>query len=859
MAEDLMQRRVKPAEVVILLVDAALNAHEYSKARLYVDQLPEQARIDARRRLQGEEASQAILALDEKADLSAGLLIAEQFQHQLIDCNPFSSWFAYQQWLNDRRQTTLQLKVLKTLAKQCLPGEQKISALYALQLIMAGEPFYEFLGPFVDQATGNFKTRLRNLRIETLLQLATASTDANQQRHYIDLALTLKPHSFNANLALGWHYYHQQQFAASLATFDRMATRSKSRKIREGQIFAHAALGEVTIAVTLAEQSYMSKALLAVLPQRLQQLSNNDPEREVIAKRLLSLDRSNQAGLSALAWYYYNQAQWPTAITAFANWLQHSPNHPSATEGYVLSLLQHQQWQTAQQFCQQQTCPEPLAQQLRVLLASEALSAQQFVDAKHHAQSAYQHQPDDTTNQQLLAWSLFHNGEYAAARDLFGALYQQHHDATSAQGLLLCTQQQDPAQYQQWLQQFRHSRNPEVRLLAADQFANQADPITADQTRPTDLGTDRDYVNASQPWLGVSWHGNQFISNNSLSERHAPYWQVDFGLTMAEDWQLEFTAQHFNEGTLTSTAQRDSGSVFLGGSPELTSRFSATDYWLFTAQNSQLQFNLARLHSDNPLNARWLFGVKYQHEVGEFSLQQVPVFDSPLSLSGIADPYPTEPLTRYWGQVFKTQLGYQRQSATGPDWSVWQGQWHWYRGQAVADNQGWQAAYLRGRSFQYPGWQLSYGGQVWLSHDQFNSNFSYAGHGGYFSPQRYWQIGPLLSLQGTTRDWWQVSASIGYYQWRTDATALYPLQPERSEFSRDDDGRGISVLLNAEHHWLVSQHWDVAVAGQYLQAAQYRQWQWSIGVRYLWGERLQLQPHKSLLLPAQAIFNERGQ
>ena len=123
---------------------------------------------------------------------------------------------------------------------------------------------------------------------------------------------------------------------------------------------------------------------------------------------------------------------------------------------------------------------------------------------------------------------------------------------------------------------------------------------------------------------------------------------------------------------------------------------------------------------------------------------------------------------------------------------------------------------------------------VFAQVDQYKDNHSYYtfGHGGYFSPQQLFLLGPFISLQShDQKDWWYISAGASFYDWETDGEDLYPVDPI-DQLTANDGKSGLGYSLEGEKHWLIGKQFEVGVGFEWNDSPGYQEWQIGFSFRY---------------------------
>ncbi|MGQ0384137.1 MAG: cellulose synthase subunit BcsC-related outer membrane protein [Gammaproteobacteria bacterium] len=197
----------------------------------------------------------------------------------------------------------------------------------------------------------------------------------------------------------------------------------------------------------------------------------------------------------------------------------------------------------------------------------------------------------------------------------------------------------------------------------------------------------------------------------------------------------------------------------------------------------------------------------------DFGLERQPVADSLLSLAGAIDPV----TGRDWGGITRNRA-YVSGAVDSGDLRVYGTVAHsLLDGHGVNENSQWEGeAGFWQRAASGDGWLARLGGNVRaIGYDDNRSHFT-LGHGGYFSPHRFLEVGPAFDLQGqrsTAR--FRFEGGVAWQRVREDDSEFFPADPARQAASGDpryagDTREGIGARIAATVEWRLSLR---AVAG----------------------------------------------
>ncbi|MGQ0428679.1 MAG: cellulose synthase subunit BcsC-related outer membrane protein [Gammaproteobacteria bacterium] len=197
----------------------------------------------------------------------------------------------------------------------------------------------------------------------------------------------------------------------------------------------------------------------------------------------------------------------------------------------------------------------------------------------------------------------------------------------------------------------------------------------------------------------------------------------------------------------------------------------------------------------------------------DFGIERQPIADSLLSLAGAIDPV----TGRDWGGVTRNRA-YVSGAVDSGDLRLYGTVGHSVvDGHGVDENSQWEGeAGFWQRAASGEGWLARLGGNVRaVGYDDNRSHFT-LGHGGYFSPQKFLEVGPAFDLQGRrSAASFRFEGGVTWQVVREDDTEFFPEDPARQAASGDpryagDSREGLGARIAATVEWRVSNR---AVAG----------------------------------------------
>lgn len=176
-------------------------------------------------------------------------------------------------------------------------------------------------------------------------------------------------------------------------------------------------------------------------------------------------------------------------------------------------------------------------------------------------------------------------------------------------------------------------------------------------------------------------------------------------------------------------------------------------------------------------------GIGYRGQAGDAmtwgaSVSRRPVTDSLLSFAGVEDPR----TGMQWGGVTATGVRAEATIDDGLVGTYANLAWHRLEGENVAANDRQEASVgVYVHALETANQSLTAGLNLTaMRHDRNLSGFTY-GHGGYFSPQEYFDLGFPAHWNGRSasrRLAWQVDASVGVQHFKVDEAPYFPGDPQ---------------------------------------------------------------------------------
>lgn len=466
------------------------------------------------------------------------------------------------------------------------------------------------------------------------------------------------------------------------------------------------------------------------------------------------------------AWAYLNDKDFITADTWFQQVRDWAPNHPEALLGAALCAQSQYRFDDVVALANQLPPDRPerprLLQDAVLGKAKQSYEAQRYDEAAASLTQAGEYGALPRHARAMQAWTRLALGQLEASANGFAELYREQADNEAAEGTLLALTRMgreteldaptttEPLASLRRRQRADHAFN-EKRFLQAKALAPETyDNAGAIGTPSITLFTG--YRNKS---------GTPGTSQLHLDE--SPSVSLTWGSKAIGAWQLDISRVTVNVGGFPPIPGRTIQNT--GHQPNLS--------WRDDATNAHWEAELGTTPTGADIHSTFTGMLAHNWDQSgshsRLELHRTPVKESGLSYVG----------NGVSGQVLRDGVLARTRVGLGGRWSTsFQAQYDHLTGHQVASNH--HIAYdasvgyaLPLRNFDFA--VLSMG----LSTDHYAHNLSQftEGHGGYFSPQRYWRAGPSFDyMTAENRDYMlRGRVSIGRSGKQENDSAVFPL------------------------------------------------------------------------------------
>jgi|GEM_PF-1501328 len=235
---------------------------------------------------------------------------------------------------------------------------------------------------------------------------------------------------------------------------------------------------------------------------------------------------------------------------------------------------------------------------------------------------------------------------------------------------------------------------------------------------------------------------------------------------------------------------------------------------------------------DGAVPATPLFRVERQDAAGDImAVYREALRESLLSLSGLRDPAGGPA----WGRVTRNGVSVAMERGTG-GWSAGAVlRAEYLDGRRVASNRRFGGGLHAAAKLAVPGFDHVVAG-LHADAEAYRRNLAHftAGHGGYFSPQRYWRAGAFLQFSTPDMRRWilQGRLSAGRSGKREQAAPWFPLRPDGRAYPALA-GTGVAWDADLAAIWQAAPHWQLGMQLTRRSSPQYDDTAAVVVVRYL--------------------------
>ncbi|WP_045210978.1 cellulose synthase subunit BcsC-related outer membrane protein [Desulfonatronovibrio magnus] len=873
--ENLMQTGYRPEEVRAALFRILMQAGQLEQAETVLEELDDEHQQDLRR--------QEVQQIRFEQDLADALhsrspeelqSFIDRYRSRLNQCMEPYAFFQVSQALHSLRARRQALEIDRQLLSCSLEGREQGLYIPLLQSVILNLPFEQAQREIARQRTemqGRNEALAELSRLELQLlrsMIAGISPDDPEFAMLARQILRHAPEEDALRLTMAWNCFEAGDDVCAEDLFRHVLRNNPADKSAlEGLVALLERQGRIKEAITLIEQAPSTALFLDTLSRFYRASAAELFAQQEYSQTLFWLDRysdiavEDHEALSMRSWSLFHLQQYEQALDKFAEQLALFPDDEDALAGKIYSLQAMDRHREALMILESRD--KELSVELQAVLASLycILGNEEYAAGNAHQAVAYLKQcvelNPDTRDVDLLGWSLLETGDPESAHSFFLQSHEQRPSEDTAQALLISAQElEDSAYFWNVLQDMAVHPGPDVRTIAADAFARQESPILAAQTHP-ESGKGTCYMNSDTPWMDIAVRYRNVSGDRGKSRLQALSVPMEYNRPVSRGgkWTLRATPQLLNSGKPDQDAYIGSYYRFLDQNRRHQTPVDKT--WVISPEiqyQREGRYNfeamLGMTPMGGPVSPMPVFRLNLsKSDDWSLELRQSSVTDSLLSTIGQKDPYSR----KKWGRVMHSgvQAG-KNIDLKGPYWLAVEAEYDYYWGRNVADNHRIGGNISVGRTKDFNGLELSSGLFLTAFHFQNNQNFYTFGHGGYFSPDHFFILGPFVRfLSPRCRDYWfDINASLGWMNYMNagaphyrnissssatgiNTAALNDFQGKYSSRKKS----GLAVAVDIQGMKLISNNLALGGMAGINNASDHTQWQAGLMLRYFFEHR----------------------
>ncbi|MDH4226924.1 MAG: cellulose synthase subunit BcsC-related outer membrane protein [Deltaproteobacteria bacterium] len=554
-----------------------------------------------------------------------------------------------------------------------------------------------------------------------------------------------------------------------------------------------------------------------------------------------------ESSLASYSWKKYNSGDYSEAYKGFKDLNGKKPANTEYALGLAYSAEKlgklDEALEIAEKFENRKPDFKNIKHSILFTKGKAAYDKKDYKAAESYLQRLYDSGGADDGARELLGWSQYNQDKLDESLVHFQALYERTKAKRLADIILVIDGRKKEALGKK--NGVGEELLKEASAGGAESFYALDFPITSAQTKPSPTAC---YNNADKPWIELG---------GSLRNKEG-----DEGTSKLTDQRTSLAfAYPFRTGNLlkfgVTFVDLDSGDAkpftFLGRFVYSAAPFkrpfetSVKGYYPELSFKHEGNVSYSAGVGTTPFGAElspaptWF--LKAETGFWKVEAHAESVEESLLSFTGINEPYfQTE---EYWGRVVKTGITAERTFVI-PKTSYWvhvNGDYHAYRGVNTIDNSSASAGLTLGKSIEESWGGASLGLFSTASGFKNNSSAFTYGHGGYFSPKKFFIVGGFLSLE--TKACKNVKAdlalSVGKMSYTEEDAKRYPLSdatlPERIVPPFEgDNGSSTGFGVNGGIEALVLGNFILGARYELSKAADYTEWKAGLSLKYNFGK-----------------------
>ncbi len=542
----------------------------------------------------------------------------------------------------------------------------------------------------------------------------------------------------------------------------------------------------------------LTELRLNLLKQELVSIPSSSPMVKKIAGEILTINPDDTTAISTLSWWYYHKKQYNTAYDGFSKLYQLNPQDKDYALGLIYTLIALDKFDEALETVKKCEAQDKYFVQLRsdILLkrASDAYEIENYSEAETYLKELLELKPDSVPGKSLMAWSLYKQEKLEEALTLFTNAYNLQNDPKTAAIILrLYEKMERRKEALSFASSLSETDEEQLHKVAGDFYFGLGWPIRAAQVYDN---PDTRYYNAANPGVELFPHFRFKSGDNGLSRLNEIVYPLSGNIPFhwGNEFKISFDTKKLMAG---NSPQRP----FVGKAFRSKQQHNlTTSLWVFEPtlklknEGKNYTFQLGTTPLNGPIYPIPTFLAQLTQKQCMVNIHQVPVEESILSYVGLEDPYGEVE----WGRVVRS--GVEGGFNLTPYKSYWlslKAGFDYYWGKNLWENYAIHGDLAFGRTIITEYGDLSLGIYATAKHFNRNSGFYTFGHGGYFSPEFFFNTGPTIKFQTKAWEtfWIETQLSAGFMSFQLDSSPHFPIDSDQGGIYKKEKQVGSSYSI----------------------------------------------------------------
>lgn len=651
--------------------------------------------------------------------------------------------------------------------------------------------------------------------------------------------LRIAPNNQQAISRLGWWHYHQGNYDMAYNFFLDIYKGKPDETSSLALIYTMLKLGKFDDALILFEAQRLDdiKLKIIIMKSKLFTLPPTSPHRRELVEAILELDPEDSSALSVYAWMIFQEGNYTKARDLFQKLHQREPKNSDYLSGLLTALAKSGEHEKALEIADGLKFDEEFNNKMRgdlyLNMGSYAFNAGDQEKAESYLEKSLTYNPENNGAHSLLMWTRFKLGKIDEALNMALADYNKSNDPEIAKNILLFYQKLGrPDDSDAFIESLFDKDDDAYKKIVADYYFSKKLAVKAAQAYSFE---DTPYYNADKPWLEASYLHRMKTGSSGISRLTEDAYPVKFYYPLPEGQSisLQVNTVLLNADPITIDPPIGSDYLGIGQIREPVTKSNGIIPSVTYTSEGEISYmaQVGTTYIGGPISAVPTFQLNAKGNTWEINLHHEQMDNSILSFIGQRDPYSG----KNWGRVLKTGAEIDLSLSPVPAaWLSMKGGYDYLWGHNVLGNRSVHGAAAIGTSIsgEYFDFNLGYSTSKRL-YDH-STGFYTFGHGGYFSPDIFYEYGPFISLNTKRYEkyWLKLSLSHSNYHFEADSVRKYPLNPQRTEIFSKSDKTDQGNNFSVEAYTLLGQRWVIGAFYSSNNTTGYREVEYGISLRY---------------------------